>query len=740
MAYRFDELGWLQFERLCMEVLALESGVAPSDWDARRGGIRSSSVARDIRVPGTDRTARGPVLVVARWVPSTGGPERVRNEAVGTVLENGTPPPASLVELTNRAENPSASARAYYVGPEELGHIVDSRPELRYRMPSLLGIRDLDVLIPADLVRRSTVDVEAARNLARVFVATRAYARTLEVLRRHHFAVVTGPPEMGKTAIARMIGLAALTDGWELHECLQPDELWAALARDRRQLFVADDAFGSTEYRPEAAERWALDLDRVLRAMDERHRLIWTSRPTPLKAGLRRIHREHGVERFPQPAQVHVAADELDVEEKALILFRHAQSAALPADAVAVVRTHGWEIVDHAHFTPERIRRFVGGRLRDLAPKTVDVAAAVRAEIREPTEAMAESFHALPDEYRALLVALLDASPGVVDERELGAVARQHSDTLPRPAHELVDRLTDHFVRIVPPDGVTWVHPSWRDLVIDELARDEHARRRFLSRCSLEGLLLGLSVGGGAGGGRRFPLIGDDADWDAVAARMATLVPELDDPAVFRLLASLRTAREASEDPREAAEVDALATFALDAVAQAWRGAHTPVPVTLLEAWFALAAHVADVPRQPDVAPTWIELLPTAPVDPASTSEVDRVGDWLRLAELLAERSPGTLAPFGFPGRQAEVLDALVKIPKPIEPDAAALLRRAVLRLARIDPARRVPALRLGARLARVAKRAEREAIPAATFYGAAPSDLAIVDRILSDLRPREGG
>src|SRR6185503_12786660 len=180
-----------------------------------------------------------------------------------------------------------------------------------------LGVRDVDALIPSGVSDASTGDVAAARDLARVFVPTRAYERTLAVLERHHFAVLTGPPEMGKTAIARMIGLALMTEGYELHECMRPDDLWSRLARDRAQVFVADDAFGSTEYRPEAAERWALDLDRILHAMDDRHWLVWTSRPAPLKAGLRRIHREHGVEHWPRPAEVHVGADELDVEEKA---------------------------------------------------------------------------------------------------------------------------------------------------------------------------------------------------------------------------------------------------------------------------------------------------------------------------------------------------------------------------------------------------------------------------------------
>jgi len=39
---------------------------------------------------------------------------------------------------------------------------------------------------------------------------------------------------------------------------------------------------------------------------------------------LRRIHREHGVERFPQPAEVQIDAGDLTAEEKALVLFRHA--------------------------------------------------------------------------------------------------------------------------------------------------------------------------------------------------------------------------------------------------------------------------------------------------------------------------------------------------------------------------------------------------------------------------------
>ncbi len=451
--YRLDDLGWLQFERLCAEVLELGA----ERWRGRADRGRVAVVPEGVPAPLGGNRIPGPALVVAAWAR----PAQVSwiEEAVRSARRD-EPGTRSLLLVTN-APPPPPHEGLVVLGPRELGVILDAHPELRLRLPSVLGVRDLAGLIADETGRRSTADLDAARRLARVFVPTRAYAHTLDVLERHRFAVLTEPPEMGKTAIARMVALAKLTAGWEAHECIRPDELWRLFARDRPQVFIADDAFGSTEYHPDAAERWALELDRVLRAMDERHWLIWTSRPAPLKAGLRRIHREHGTERFPQPAQVEVAAAELDLEEKASILFRHARAAPLEAVAVQLVQANGWDIVSHAHFTPERIRRFVADRLPALAssgpPTSRRLTQAVSAEIREPTTAMAASLRALGPEHRALLVALLDAPPGPVPERELAAAVRRHSDAgFPRPPGALVDRLTDHFVRLVPPTSVTW--------------------------------------------------------------------------------------------------------------------------------------------------------------------------------------------------------------------------------------------------------------------------------------------
>jgi hypothetical protein len=549
-------------------------------------------------------------------------------------------------------------------------------------MPSVLGLRDLAPLIDATAGAASpSFDLAGATALARVFSPTRAFDRARAVVGRHRFVVLTGPPEMGKTAIARMIGLAKLTDGWEVHECTNPDQVWRAYDPRRRQLFVADDAFGSTEYRPDAAERWAEHLARLLRALDDHHWLIWTSRPAPLKAGLRRVQRERGSERFPAPAEILVDAGDLDLAEKTLILFRHAKAHGVDGGTRRLVRTSAVAIVEHPHFTPERIRRFVADRLDALAEAgdTAGVAAAVERELQAPTAAMTASFAALEPEHRDLLIALLDAPAGLVDDRELAAaVRRHHRGGLTHPPAELIDRLTDHFLKLTPL-GIGWIHPSWRDLVIDELRADAAARQAFLGAAGIDGVLLVLSTAGGAGGERGLPLLVADADWDLCTDRIVELIRRLEDKDVARLLLALDDVSRVELPPAQQREAAGLAASALAAARRTWDARGRPLPVFLLERWYQLNAGPGVT--APQLSLTWAELHPAPDATaPADRSELERADDWLALAALLAEHDPAANSRFGFPLREqrtlARLIDAAAGPAAAGDEAAASVLRR----------------------------------------------------------------
>ena len=468
MDYALDQLGCLQFERLVTELLALEAGLRAEAWTGEADRIRWAVHEGSLGPLAPGAASSSAVVVQCVWVRA-GHPEPWRRlaELVSTLAlarprEWGRA--RALVVVTNLDVGGASGATARLaeavresideltlVGGDEICAQIDARGELRTRVPAVLGLRDLTGLIAPQTAQRSSLDQGAARELARVFVATGAYERAREVLAAHRFVVLTGPPEMGKTAIARMVGLAQMTTGWEAHECVRPQDVWSAFDRGRAQVFIADDAFGSTEYRPDLAERWAREMERILRALDDRHWLIWTSRPAPLRAALARLHRERGAEHFPAPGAVLVDAGALTAAEKTLILLRHAKALSLPAGVREQLRLHGAGIVTHRHFTPERIRRLIAVLAQSPPGQLPDLEELIAHELARATQAMATSFAALGDEHRDLLIAMLDTPPGPVTDQELAASLRRHHDgALSRPPAELIDRLTDHFLRVLP--------------------------------------------------------------------------------------------------------------------------------------------------------------------------------------------------------------------------------------------------------------------------------------------------
>lgn len=204
---------------------------------------------------------------------------------------------------------------------------------------------------------------------------------------------------------------------------------------------------------------------------------------------------------------------------------------------------------------------------------------------------------------------------------------------------------------------VTWVHPSWRDLVIEHLAVDGNARERFLRGCSVNGALLALSVAGGGAGERRLPLLETDRDWDALTDRVYELAPELEHAALIGLLDGVAEANRRllgqSADP----EAASLARALLARTSVLWKPAHIPIPARELEAWLALARLLTPRPDLPPIAATWAELLPIGPPDLFDRPGLDRFADWLTIAELLFDYDPALRDRLRFPGRADEFVD-----------------------------------------------------------------------------------
>src|SRR5689334_19568732 len=108
MAYRFDELGCVQFERLCFTLLEEALGVPTAEWRAGPSGV---AILVPDGVPA--RELAGPTVAVLAWVRDHEATrERLRSAVQEALAEWPTVEARSVLVLTNVPEPAGADGPA----------------------------------------------------------------------------------------------------------------------------------------------------------------------------------------------------------------------------------------------------------------------------------------------------------------------------------------------------------------------------------------------------------------------------------------------------------------------------------------------------------------------------------------------------------------------------------------------------------------------------------------------------
>lgn len=569
LRYEIDRLGWFEFESLTQSLLKQKFGMGIEAWGGSSDLGRDAYFEGHLRYPSTD-IHDGPFIFQCKFVenanaagsvpdkPLTAAVKkecariRIRLNSSGT--QGGIPiapewsiRPKHYALLTNAVVNSTLRAKLQSlvktVLPDSAIHVhdgedicgwLDTTPKLARRFPQLLGLRDLETLLRVFLNRgvsaRSESAIACAKDVANVFVPTAAYSRALQVLGSKHFVVLEGPPEMGKSAIGRMIGLGQLARGWEAIEIKYPSEFLDNHEKDVPQVFIADDFFGRTEYDPKRISTWEQELPYILPMLDKRHWLVLTTRAHLLNMARRSLDVAGANGIFPDMGEVVVDAGQLTPIEKARILYRHAKKAELDNGAVAILKKHSRSIVFNHHFTPERIRRLVTETIPSLTSlDATQVYGTIRENLANPTKGMGISFDKLLPAHRWLLYALIEHenTSWHMWFSDSQSLMKRYERLCPSP-HRIpfevvLAEMTEAFIKVLETDTevkVDWIHPSCRDLAIDKLSANNQDRKHFLRNTTVNGLVLALSIGGGPTGVRSFPLTRDDEDWGFTAELM----------------------------------------------------------------------------------------------------------------------------------------------------------------------------------------------------------------------------
>lgn len=608
--YRLDDLGWWQFEQLCQALMKAHLGIAIEAWGGNADIGRDCYCERPVElVKGIQSQA--PLVFQAKFVAEANSAgarseqalirairaecdrmrQRTEKRQVDTIREyilltNAPVSPTLELSIKEMISIAAPNSQISIQRGSDICGLIDLNPRLRTSYPQLLGVADLQELsaeavrraVNKTIVERSAISLELAHELSRVFVSTSIYESALSVLRKHNFVVLTGPPEMGKTTIARVLALAAYTIGFEYYECRSPQDFLQIIERNKddkdgqsRQIFVVDDAFGSTEYDPSLASAWARDLEHILHCLDNKHRLIWTSRSAPLARALERLNIDSGNDQFPKPIEVFVSANALSDEEKALILYRHAKHAGLDTVSKKLIKDNAVRIVRDEHFTPERIRRFITSALPELVKGAsglfgkLSLQSRLEKEIRDPTKRMRTSFNVLNTEQRQFLIAMLDCESGPVPELILDSARSRLFASTKNTSTKLIARELDgHFILSSESDRETiysWVHPSWRDLMIEYLSTHTLDRHNFLAHCTVPGIMLSLSTAGGRLGERQTPLLQEGEDTNKLLATFQRVILAANYKVLETLTATLCQASTEAARPEDKAQRARMNSF-----------------------------------------------------------------------------------------------------------------------------------------------------------------------------------
>jgi len=562
MRYRLNELGWYQFEKLVQALLKADIGLGVECWGGYKDFGRDAYFKGELEYPTRVKMNQGEFIFQMKFIEdpnSSNKFDNLKNAIISwtklnsqrinanTILTFITNCPLTANERKGIVDTvtsilPLPVEKVHIQDGNDVCALLDNHPDIRWAYPQILGIQDIDFLLNKEIIEKSKVLLEEAKDHSQTFVPTQAYIKAHRVLTDNYFAVLEGPPEIGKTVTAYIIALNKACDGWEVYDCRNPADFFRVYNSTKNQLFVADDAFGTTEYRPDLADDWASDLDKIIARLDSRHWFIWTARAHILKMALEKMYLKGKAQKFPSPGDVIIDVTDFNLEERALILYRHAKQVNLETVAKEIVKRYWRKIIDNPYFTPLRIQRFITETIPRLLLTDItklsneQLSELIDDELRNPTRPMQQSFECLPTEHKRFLFSLLDVD--TYDCKSVESSFHRHCSPSNKNFKTILTELSSAFIKIIDNREIKWIHPSVRDLVISAILVNPNERKSFINNCYIDGIFVVLSSQEEEG---LSPFLKEDADWEVLIKRISDIISKTDTfNLLVKLLASLK--------------------------------------------------------------------------------------------------------------------------------------------------------------------------------------------------------
>ena len=315
----------------------------------------------------------------------------------------------------------------------------------------------------------------------KVYARNSSFDEAIERLEKEKVLIVSGPPGVGKTTLAKMVSYNYLNDGWRFYAINSLEDGFTKIEDDKPTVFFFDDFLGRIELDRQSLLQRDTALSTFVKRVrrSKNARFILTTRAHIFEEA-RRLS-DHVDDQRLQLAKYLLDVGTYTRKLKSHIFFNHLMISGLSQQHFSSILEGDWlgKIVDHKNYNPRVIASVSSDLLDSIEPE--EYPKYIYSSLQNPDLIWSKPFRTLNMKCQNLLITLFFGSQygqGIEILRDNylelhRTVCRFYSQPVePNDFEEALRSLESGFISISS-STVTFVNPSVRDFLKSYLTNKE---------------------------------------------------------------------------------------------------------------------------------------------------------------------------------------------------------------------------------------------------------------------------